>query len=92
MNINHYVCMYIISLHVYTSTTATDDYIDIPEVYGCRVVTVTAVAFQGSGNEAMQILKSDEEAMHGECPLDIKVDLMVIRKYNLNSYVYTHIH
>ena len=41
------------------------------------MVTVTAVAYQGSSDEALQVLKGDDEAIHGQCPLDIKVDLMV---------------
>ena len=38
---------------------------------------MTAVVYQGASDEAIQLLMSDEEAVHGECPLDIKVDMMV---------------
>ncbi|CAI8052856.1 hypothetical protein GBAR_LOCUS28922, partial [Geodia barretti] len=58
---------------------ATDDYIDIPEVSGCRVVTVTAVIYAATKGQTLHVLKEAEEAMHGECPLDIKVDLMCPR-------------
>jgi hypothetical protein len=58
---------------------ATEDYIDIPEVYGCRVITVTAVMHQGSDQEPLQLLKGEEEGVAGDCPLDVKVDLMCPR-------------
>ena len=56
---------------------ATNDYIDIPEVSGCRVVTVTAVIYQATKGQTLRVLEGEEEAAEGECPLDIKVDLMV---------------
>ena len=63
--------------HSHTHThTATDDFIDIPEVYGCRVITVTAVMYPGEDKDPLQLLM-DNEGTQGECPLDIKVDLMV---------------
>ena len=63
--------------HTHTLThTATDDFIDIPEVYGCRVITVTAVMYPGEDKDPLQLLM-DNEGMQGECPLDIKIDLMV---------------
>ena len=66
--------------HTHTPThTATDDYIDIPEVNGCRVVTVTAVIYQATRGQPLQVLREAdlEEATLGECPLDVRVDLMV---------------
>ena len=39
------------------------------------MVTVTAVIYQAT--KAVHVLKGSEETLNGECPLDIKVDLMV---------------
>ena len=41
------------------------------------MVTVTAVIYAATKGQTLHVLKEAEEAMHGECPLDIKVDLMV---------------
>ena len=41
---------------------------------------MSAVIYQATKGQTLRVLKGAEEAMQGECPLDIKVDLMVSLK------------
>ena len=63
-------------VHVQLDPIATDDYIPIPEVSGCLSVTVPAVVKEND-DETLQLLMGEKEGTQGDCPLDVKVDLMV---------------